>query len=487
MRPEVPNEDQGMKVRKDELLGSLPPEWPEDLLPAIQAMIKASGAKIVVLDDDPTGTQTVYHVPVLTEWSQASLKTVLAEPGALVYVLTNSRSMPLLQAQAMNREIAVNLKAASNATGRDFVIVSRSDSTLRGHYPGEVEALVEGLGRTFDGTLIVPFFLEGGRLTIHDTHYVADGDWLVPAAETEYARDITFGYRNSDLRAWVSEKHQGKIKPQDVATVPLADLRIGGPDAVVATLRRVSGGQICVVNAAAYRDMEVFVAGLLRAEAAGRRFVYRTAASFVRVRGGIAPGRLLTVADLAASKCKNGGLIIVGSYIQKSTAQMEAAKSLPGVTSLEISVEKLLDAGRRDNEIRRVADLVNESLWSGGDALVCTSRQLITGTDQASSLRIGQIISTALVAIVDNLSKMPAWLIAKGGITSSDIATKGLKVKRAEVLGQALPGIPIWRTGQEARWPGLIYVVFPGNVGGPNALAEMVRILRGEDNHQPTL
>jgi len=469
-----------MRVQREALLSTLPPEWPEDLLPAIQRMVEGSGTKIVVLDDDPTGTQTVYDVPVLTEWSQPSLEAVLAEPGVIVYILTNSRSLPLIQARVATREIAANLQAANEATGRDFVVISRSDSTLRGHYPGEVEALAEGLGRGFDGTLIIPFFREGGRLTIHDIHYVAEGDWLTPAAETEYARDATFGYRNSDLKAWVSEKHQGSIRPEDVASVSLDDVRTGGPEAVAATLSRVRDGQVCIVNAVTYRDMEVLVAGLLTAEAAGRRFVYRTAASFVRVRGGLAPRNLLTPADLATTKSKTGGLIIVGSYIKKSTIQMEAAMELPGMISLELCVEKLLEAGSFEEEIRRVSDQVNKSLAAGRDTLVYTGRRLITGPDQASSLGIGQLVSSAVVAVVENVSQAPAWLIAKGGITSSDVAAQGLQVKRAEVLGQALPGIPIWRTGQESRWPGMIYVVFPGNVGGPDALAEMIQILRGE-------
>jgi uncharacterized protein YgbK (DUF1537 family) len=475
-----------MKIKKEQILSTLPPEWPEDLLPTIQAMVQASEAKIVVLDDDPTGNQTVYNVPVLTEWSPTALGTVLAEPGAIVYVLTNSRSLSLPQAQALNREIASNLRAASTATGRDFVVVSRSDSTLRGHYPGEVDALIAGLDQSFDGTLIIPFFAEGGRLTVHDTHYVTEGDWLLPAAETEYARDATFGYQNSNLRAWVCEKHQGKIQPQDVITIPLTDLRSGGPEVVAATLNRVSAGGICTVNVVTYRDMEVFVVGLLQVEAAGKRFVYRTAASFVRVRGGLAPRSLLTAADLAVSKGKKAGLIIVGSHVKKSTVQIEAAKSLPGMTPLAVSVAKLLDDGGRDAEIRRVVTRVNEALGAGLDTLVYTSRELVTGSDHASTLQIGQRISTGLVAIVDHLSTTPAWLIAKGGITASDIATKGLGVQRAEVLGQALPGIPIWRTGQESRWPGLVYVVFPGNVGGPAALAEMVQILRGEAAHQQT-
>ncbi|HZG67315.1 MAG TPA: four-carbon acid sugar kinase family protein [Herpetosiphonaceae bacterium] len=468
-----------MRVNKATLLRTLPPEWPEDLLPSIQQQIKESNTKVVVLDDDPTGTQTVHDVPVLTEWSTDALHAVLSEPEALVFILTNSRSVSLLTAQAMNREIAAQLTAAREATGRPFVVVSRSDSTLRGHYPGEITALAEALNHPFDGTLIIPCFFEGGRLTLNDIHSITEGEWLIPAAETEYARDATFGYTTSNLREWVSEKHHGQIAPQAVVSIPVADLRSGGPTAVATLLDRVRGGRVAVVNAATYRDLEVFVAGLLQAEAAGQRFLYRTAASFVRVRGGVAPRPQLTAADLAAPG-KAGGLIVAGSYIKQSTMQLERVQALPQLTSLEVSVGNLLQVTSAAEEIKRIADLANASLAAGKDTLISTSRGLITGSDARASLHISQTVSAALVTIVQGITEQPAWIIAKGGITSSDIATKGLQLKRAQVLGQALPGVPIWRTGGESRWPGLIYVVFPGNVGGPEAIVAMIQTLRGE-------
>lgn len=469
-----------MRVKKQELLSSLPPEWPEDLLPEIQARIEETGTKVVVLDDDPTGAQTVHDVPVLTRWSRDILETALADPGAVFYISINSRSLPLSQAQALNREVASNLQAAARATRRDFVVVSRSDSTLRGHYPGELRALAEGLDRTFDGTLIIPFFLEGGRLTIHDTHYVTEGEWMIPAGETEYARDPAFGYRHSNICAWVSEKHRGEIEPQNVASVSLEDIRIGGPETVAGQLSQVHDGQVCVVNAVTYRDMEVFVAGLLRAEAAEQDFIYRTAASFIRVRGGIAPRGLLTCDDLSASRIDSGGMVIVGSHVKKSTIQMRAARSLPNIVSFEVDVERLLDEDARAHEIKRVARRTNESLLSGRDVLIYTTRQVVTEDDHMSSLEIGRSVSSGLVAIVSRLSERPAWMIAKGGVTASDVAVGGLEVKRAQALGQVIPGVPVWRVGSESRWPGLVYVVFPGNVGESDALAEMVRILRGK-------
>jgi uncharacterized protein YgbK (DUF1537 family) len=465
-----------MKIQKEMLLADYPPEWPEPLLPEIQAAVRASGVKVVVLDDDPTGNQTVHGVDVLTTRSVAALTAAFEVPEAVVYVLTNSRSVPLARAQALNREIAAHLRAARTATGRDFVVVSRSDSTLRGHYPGETDALRAALGRPFDGTLIVPFFAEGGRVTAGDVHYVTEGDVLIPAAETEYAQDPAFGYAHSNLRAWVSEQHGGAVAPEDVAHVTLDDVRRGGPEAVAARLRPVEAGQVCVVNALTYRDLEVFVAGLLRVEAEGQRFLYRTAASFVRVRGGIAPRPLLTSA--AREVGPGGGLIVVGSHVRKTTEQMTRLRALAGVRAVELRVPAVLDPARREDAVAQVVDAASAALAAGEDALVYTSREVVRPA-AGDALDVGRRVSSALVQAVRGIPVRPAWMVAKGGITSSDVATDALDVQRARVLGQAVPGVPVWRLGPEGRWPGLVYGVFPGNVGDADALVEMVQVLRG--------
>lgn len=470
-----------MKVSKAALFQSLPPDNPHHLLAEIQRLVKESKHKIVVLDDDPTGTQTVRDITVLTSWDVASLSQVLSEDDEMVFILTNSRSFLPPQVEAMNREIARHLKQASEHTQHSFVIVSRSDSTLRGHFPLETDVLMEELGGDFDGVLLIPFFEEGGRFTINDIHYVAEGEFLVPAAETEYARDATFGYHSSNLKKWVAEKSGGRISAAQVASTRLDTIRQGGPVAVQQELMGLQNGQVCVVNAASYRDIEVFVAGLLAAEATGKRFIYRTAASFVRVRGGMDAFPLLQATDFDFSDACNGGLIVAGSYIRKSSEQIAAVQALPNVTGLEIAVPKLLTESERQVEIDRVVNLAEEVLLDGRVALLYTSRQLITGTDAAASLEIGRSISQSLVEIVRHLTVKPAWIIAKGGITSSDIATQGLEISRARVMGQILPGVPVWQAGASSRWPGMVYVVFPGNVGGPQAIAQVVKILSGKD------
>lgn len=472
-------------ILADELLATLPPEWPgTDLRARIREATLASGRKVVVLDDDPTGTQTVHGLPVLTEWTPEALAAAWDEAETTFYVLTNSRRYPLEQAQAMNREIAHNLSQVVHARGAKPVVVSRSDSTLRGHYPGEVSALRRTLeaelGIRYDGVVIVPFFLEGGRLTVDDVHWVQTGAELTPAAQTEFACDPTFGYRHSDLREWVAEKSGGRVPAEAVLSIGLHTIRERGPNAVMDLLSQARDERVVIVNAITYRDVEAFVWGLMQTEGQGQRFLFRTAASFVKVRGGIPDRGLLTSEELQASGGEEevGGLTLVGSYVQRTTQQLNAALEMPGTVGLELHVSRILDANARAAEVEQVLNRTETELQGGQDVLVYTSRELIIPNGVAQ-LEVAQQVSEALVALLRRLSVHPAYLIGKGGITSSDLVTGGLGVRRAEVLGQILPGVPVWRLGPESKYPGLPYVVFPGNVGGPDAVAQAIQILRG--------
>jgi uncharacterized protein YgbK (DUF1537 family) len=461
------------RIPKKELLDRLPDEWPQDLRPAIKKQVKAGGRKVVVLDDDPTGTQTIHDLPVLTEWSLPTLRAELENDLPAFYILTNSRSFTLSLAQKINAEIGHHLFEAGQQASREFVVVSRSDSTLRGHFPGEVEALADALAQSYDAWIINPFFLEGGRYTINDVHYVDEGGLLVPAGQTEFARDRAFGYSASNLRHWVAEKTAGQIAAKDVASVSIEHLRREGPRSATSFLMTLSGGQACVVNAAGYRDLEVFVLGLLAAEARGKKFLFRTAASFVQVRSGLSSRPLLTQSDLKLTQA-GGGLIVVGSYVPRSTDQVNSLLTRTDILHTEIDVAGLLDDQLREDEINRVVKKVDQALHDGNDIVIFTSRQLRTGKDAGTSLKIGQNVSQGLVAIVKRIKTAPRYILAKGGITSSDIATQALKVKKAMVSGQILPGVPVWKLGAESRFPGLAYIVFPGNVGDANALVDVV-------------
>ena len=455
-------------------LDTLPPEWPTVLLPSIQNELGKSSYKIVVLDDDPTGTQTVRGIPVLTTWSVEALEAELSGDFPAFFLLTNSRSLAEEAACNLAREIGKNLYQASEKTGVRVVVISRSDSTLRGHFPAEVDAAAQALHKDQLPYLIIPFFLEGGRYTLNDIHYVKEKNSLVPAAMTPFAKDAAFGFSNSNLKKYIEEKTRGQIKAREVIPVSLEDIRIGGPERVAEIFRGVPRGTACFVNSASYRDMEVVVSALITVENQGYEFLYRTAASFVRSRIGLDAGEGLLSGDQLVTPSKNGGLFIIGSYVPKTTAQVDVLFELTDIIPIEVQVNELLDENGRRREIERVRDLANKTLGSGKDAAIFTSRSLVTGSDAASSLEIGNIVSASLVEIVSSISQQPRYLVAKGGITSSDIATEALGIRKAMVIGQALPGVPAWRCGEETRYPGMTYIVFPGNVGEDDALAQIV-------------
>ena len=425
------------------------------------------------MDDDPTGTQTVHGLPVLTQWSVESLRAELLNDFPAFYILTNSRSLPLSEAYAVNAQIGRNLIEAARAANRRFVIVSRSDSTLRGHFPGEMDSLQDALGIQFDGWLLIPFFQEGGRMTIGNIHYIRRGRWLVPVGESEFARDSAFGYTSSDLRLWVEEKTAGRISAADVISISIDTLRKKGPQAVIRRLMEVSEGMVVAVNAANYRDLEVFTLGLIAAEAQGKIFLYRTAASFVQVRTGLKPRDLLTPQELHLPT-SGGGLVVVGSHVPQTTKQLDRLLGRSLMQNEEVNVAALINKNRRTSEIDRIARIVNEILKHNANIAIYTSRQALAGQTSETSLKISRIISEGLIEIVKQIEVAPRYMITKGGITSSDVATRGLKVHRALVIGQIVPGVPVWRLGDESRFPGLAFIVFPGNVGDDDALLEVI-------------
>jgi uncharacterized protein YgbK (DUF1537 family) len=469
---------------KEELWLEVPPFSGKPISRAdLQTRSKGLNRVIVVIDDDPTGIQTVHGINVYMHWNQELLREAFATENVF-YIQTNSRAMSPEEAKSVNREIMENIIMVSTLTEKDFSIISRSDSTLRGHYPLETRVLrqviEEKTDKRIDGEILIPFFLEGGRFTVNDIHYVQEGDRLVPAAQTEFAGDRVFGFASSDLKEYVEEKTAGEYSRDQVVAIPLEMIRQGDAKEICERLEAVHDFGKVVVNALSYEDLEVFCQALLMAEEKGKRFLFRTAASFVRVYGLITPKGLLQEEDFRRFRASGGKgtLVAVGSHVQKTTEQLKALLQSPGIRAIELDVEAVL-AGEESRQalIHKATADIEESLQKGWNPVLFTSRKLITR--EGKNLSISQLVSATLVQIIEGLKVRPACMIAKGGITSSDLAVKALKVVKAEVLGQVLPGIPVIQAGPESKWPGMAYIIFPGNVGDEKALQRAYEISRG--------
>lgn len=442
---------------------------------ALQASISSFSKKFVILDDDPTGVQTIHDLSVYTDWSVDSLKRGLSEATPGFFVLTNSRALTEKETIALHEELTRNLIHASKELDIPFQLISRSDSTLRGHYPLEDEIIKGVLEEAVDGEILCPFFLQGNRYTIDDIHYVKQGDTLISANESEFAKDATFGYHSLTMQEYVEEKTKRRYRKEDVISVSLEELESENITSIQKKLESAVDFQKIIINATNEKHLKVACLAIYKAMEHGKTYLFRTAASFVKVMLGVSSIPLLEKKDLL-SEGNGGGLIVVGSHTSKTTAQLNSIRSLDSIVFLECDVAKLLTEEKKA-EMNHVIKEINTLLSTGKTACVYTSRAVLTAGTPEESLKLSVSVSEALCSIVRGLQTAPRWMVAKGGITSSDLAVKALGIHHALVKGQIEPGIPVYITEEDALFSSIPYIIFPGNVGEEDTLYKVVQKL----------
>ncbi|MEM9002099.1 MAG: four-carbon acid sugar kinase family protein [Cyanobacteria bacterium P01_F01_bin.86] len=434
--------------------------------------------KIIVLDDDPTGSQTVHSCLLLLKWDIDTLVLGLQDASPIVFVLTNTRALPPEQANAVTREVCQNLQVAIPKAGiEDFLVISRSDSTLRGHYPIETDAIADELG-PFDAHFMVPAFFEGGRITRDSIHYVVQNGTPIPAHETEFAKDSVFGYSTSYLPDYVAEKTQGRILASQVERFTLKRLHQGCLDALLGLENNV-----CVaVDAETQADLNGFAQEVLTAAAQGKRFLFRSAASLLTALAAL-PAQPIAAENMA-QYVKDGhpGAVLVGSHVKKTTQQLAVLLKQSGAIGIEVNITQLLEAStaKRLQLLDTVLGQINQVHEQGETPVIYTSRQELTFADVQTRLDFGKSVSTFLMDIVRGLPNDLGFLISKGGITSNDTLSDGLALRMTRLLGQILPGCSVVRAPDEhAQFAAMPVVLFPGNVGDDQSLALAYQRLSG--------
>jgi uncharacterized protein YgbK (DUF1537 family) len=468
-----------------------PVQWPEPPPPRVIArareQVRDAGGpdrRVLVVDDDATGSQAVHDVSILLTFDIDQLAEAFRGPGSCAFVLTNSRSLDSGHAARLNREIGQAAYEYCRSVGLKLSIVSRSDSTLRGHLFDEVNALNDAhrvvMGRDYDAVLLAPAYFEAGRVTAGDTHWARVAGNFVPVGETEFAGDDTFGYAASDLREFVAEKSSGTVRASDVVSIGLEEIRTGGPERVSEVLSGLEGLRFVVVNALDYADYEVVALAASRLEASGKSWLYRTAPSFVPVLAGLQQIDPLSSQQIWLDGKRPGhGLVVVGSHTKLTNQQVSYARARHPLVAVELDANKVVDPATRVRHVEAVASRVAVAL-EHSDVLLITSRSLVSGEGANQSLAVARLVSVALTDALRPLrGHEPAWVIAKGGITSHDVAVQGFGIRRAVVLGQISRGIiSVFRPViADDGAVGMPYVVFAGNVGHEESLLQAIDLL----------
>jgi uncharacterized protein YgbK (DUF1537 family) len=446
--------------------------------------------KIIAIDDDPTGSQTVHSCLLLTRWDEDTLINALHDESPLFFILSNTRGMDATRAAAVTREICVNLKHAleqSAAQGRHInpIVVSRSDSTLRGHYPVETDVIAEELG-PFDAHFMVPAFFEAGRFTRNSTHYlVVDGE-AVPVDQTEFARDSVFGFSTAYLPDYVEEKTGGRIMASQVQRFLLQDVRGDCRQ----RLRELADNACCVVDCETQDDLNQFAGQLQSIAQEGKRYLFRSAASLLTALAKL-PQQPVKAEDMSAYVWdQRPGVVLVGSHVAKTSAQLSCLTEQTDVVPIEVDVRELNvdDSTFAQNRARMTDAIINKVYTAhahGNNVVIYTSREELQFPTQKERLAFGERLSALLMDLVKKLPESIGFLISKGGITSNDVLSTGLELRQSRVLGQILTGCSMVRCPSDhGRYPNLPVVIFPGNVGDETALKQAYNILTAQPRRQ---
>ena len=404
--------------------------------------------KMVVLDDDPTGIQTVHGCLLITRWDEESVRLGFQDSEPFFYILTNTRAMTREDAEQVTREAMEMVVKVNQDYGYQLIIVSRSDSCLRGHFPLETDVmrqcLVEHGYSVYEKTPFCPAFIEAGRVTIDGIHYMRDGKQLIPVSQTEFARDNVFAYHTSILTEYIKEKG---ANPDDYEIVDAESY-----DELYRFARHLTSDILPQTS-----DLRPHPSAI----------VIRSSSSLPKAISSISDQPLL---DRSILKQEGVGCFIVGSHVKKTTLQLEQLLQAEGTCAIEVDVQRILD----DSALlmSETLDTIRQVVEIGLTPVVYTSRQEIRLDDADQRQHLGQQVSDFLVDIVYRLPFTPSYLVGKGGITSHDILTKGLGIRSARVLGQVIPSVPC------VMAPHFPYIIFPGNVGNEDSLREVYLKLR---------
>lgn len=409
--------------------------------------------KTVVLDDDPTGTQSASNVRVLLVSNAELLEEALRDAPS-VYVQTNTRAVDEPSAIALVRQVRVDALEAGRRLGEDVQFVLRGDSTLRGHVFAETEQFLEDEN---DLMIFVPAFPAGGRTTRDGVHYVRTGDQDLPAHETEYAQDPVFPFASGVLTEFVAEKSTRSALP-----IPLDVVR--GDAAALASLLVDAGPRtVAVPDAVTSDDIRLVADAIRTARSKGRAVIVRAAAPLAAVLAEVESDGLLNTPLLDAPART---LLACGSHTGGASAQLErvaAQWGSPVVLDTEAALSDPAAAGHAASSAAGAATLDRP-------IVVTTSRER---SSSHNTLDHGERVMRALTTAVRDLLPTVDVVIAKGGITSAEVARVGIGATSAVVVGQVLPGVSVWRMnaidGRE-----ILYVVVPGNVGDPGTLVDVL-------------
>ncbi|MBO6977974.1 MAG: hypothetical protein JJ837_00925 [Prochlorococcus marinus XMU1428] len=447
--------------------------------------------KFVVIDDDPTGSQTVHDCLLLLKWDCSTLVKGFESKSNLFFILANTRSLSENDAKLTIEEICKNLKTVitSQAYEEEIIFISRGDSTLRGHNYLEPIALNSCLG-PFDATFHIPAFIEGKRFTINGSHFVDK----TPISQTIFAKDKIFGYETSNVKNLLFQQSKSQINFEDIQNLLLSDIEMLNDEEnniVFTNLKNLKNNKHVVVDVENYSQLKKFSL-VIKKLIKQKKFLFRTAASFI---SSISEKKSFSQSEIFFSNLRIRskeksflpGLIIVGSYVELSTIQLNNLLEMSNCNPVELDVFEFFKITSLDNNQKRRNLFKNKflkeirfSFEKGQTPVLFTSRKFMP-LDSSELFNFYNLLACFIAELVADLKDEIGYLISKGGITTNVILSNGLNADYVYLEGQILTGISVvtHNLKNEEKLP---IVTHPGNIGAKDSLVKIWKVFENKNN-----
>ena len=441
--------------------------------------------KIIVIDDDPTGSQSVHDCLLLLNWKYETLLKGLLSKSSLLFILANTRSLSEKGVKKRLQEICNNLNKVSieNNIKHNLLFVSRGDSTLRGHNFLEPYLINEYLG-PFDATFHIPAFLEGNRKTINGKHFVNG----IPAHKTTFAKDIIFGYETNDLKNLLYKKSRSKIELKNIENLYLIDQQ--SSHELKKYIQNLKNNTHVIVDIDKFSQLDKF-SQIIRELFKNKKFLFRTAASFLKSISNTKNSKKSNFyySQLRARNNLNQflpGIIIIGSYTDISTNQFKKLLEVDFFHAIELDVEKFykIDVSKdKETQIYKLKNFILEkvrtTLKNSCIPVIYTSRKEKILENNLDQMDFYNSLSLFVAEIVADIKYEIGYLISKGGITSNTILNSSFNVDYVYLEGQICSGISLVKV-KLINNNYLPVITFPGNLGDDYSLKDVWKVIENK-------
>jgi len=449
--------------------------------------------KIIIIDDDPTGSQTVNGCNLIFRWDYETLLKGLKGSSNLLFILANTRSLPEKDVKIRLEEICFSLKEIMNNSlfaEEEFVVISRGDSTLRGHNFIEPFIINELLG-PFDATFYIPAFIEGKRTTLNGNHFVDN----IPIHKTIFSKDKIFGFNTSNVKELIYEQSNHKLDFNHIENINIKDfdvLETNHPNTLYMYIENLKNNKKVIVDIMDYYQLDKF-SEIVKSLLKKKKFLFRSAASFISSLSNIKQNQKNQVYFSQLRRKDNHdktmkGLIVVGSYIELTTLQLNKVLEISLCKPIEINVLKLYAFYKLEDNLKQINSLkkylinsIRQNLSQDFIPVLYTSREIITPRDNNDLIQFQLFLSAFISEIVSAIKNEIGYLISKGGITTNTIISDGLGADSVYLEGQILPGISLVTFNLFKQKGKLPIVTFPGNIGNDMSLVKVLEILENKN------